>query len=228
MNYLITIRYVFFCFLFLFAYFSESDSQDKESPVIVKGRVVDYWGVPVSKVELSFYKITGDKINPISQSLIGKFKADQRGEFQIEGLPLGIYRVHVENGDFCCVDIPIFYLYTNQARILDVGLPLALTDGLRRITVKGKITGLSNKPIDNATITFINAFDFQNCDQVRTNTNGDYELTTFQPGQYILYAFKPGFIVSATVIALYEGATEKRDIVLKPDKGRGILSDESK
>jgi hypothetical protein len=49
---------------------------------------------------------------------------------------------------------------------------------------------------------------------VRTDKRGDFKFRLIQPGQYVVYAVKPGFLASATTLELRNGARKSIDLVL--------------
>jgi protocatechuate 3,4-dioxygenase beta subunit len=124
--------------------------------------------------------------------------------------------------DFCCENIQTFFVPKGGSRILDIGLGLALTDGLQEIKVRGAVRGKDGAPIRNASVTFSSVFSPQRWDQTRTNEAGEYEFSLTQPGQYVLYATKPGFIAQAATVDVGSGDVEKKDIELRPGQAQGL------
>jgi protocatechuate 3,4-dioxygenase beta subunit len=68
--------------------------------------------------------------------------------------------------------------------------------------------------LEDATVTPVNAFNASETDQVRTDKRGDFKFRLIQPGQYVVYAVKPGFLASATTLELRNGARKSIDLVL--------------
>jgi hypothetical protein len=190
----------------------------------VQGRLVSLWGAPVTQGRVSFYRLAGEPEAPSSASFIAEVRTDGSGSFEAESLPWGHYRVHITGGDYCCADISPFYLAQGAFRILDVGLPLGLTHGLSTIRVRGRITDARNKPIVDASVTLVSAYNPQEWDQTRSNASGYYDFTLIQPGQYVLHAAKAGFLVSAVPLDLGAGSVQDKDIELSAGRARGLDS----
>ncbi len=197
---------------------SGNEVQNEAQPGKVQGRVVNLWGQVLPGVEVSFYRLDGER----KESYVTRLTTDQEGSYSAEQLPWGVYRVKVMGRDFCCENIQPFFVPKGGSRILDIGLGLALTDGLQEIRVRGTVRGKDGVPIRNASVTFSSVFSPQRWDQTRTNEAGQYEFLLSQPGQYVLHASKPGFIAEAATIDVGSGGIEKKDIQLRPGQAQGL------
>jgi protocatechuate 3,4-dioxygenase beta subunit len=103
-----------------------------------------------------------------------------------------------------------------------MGILIGYAHGLAQVIVNGRVRDTNKVAIPDATVTLICAFDSSRFDQVRTDKEGRYEIKLIQPGQYILYAAKPGFMVSAVSIDLGNGSKETREIVLQKGKSKYV------
>jgi hypothetical protein len=208
------------CCLSLATYKAASEDQTAE----VHGRVVNLWGVPLAKAELSFFKLDQWPVPgvPSTEKLLRTVTADEEGHYRVRNLPWGLYNVHVTRGEYCCADILQLYLAKGTEQVLDVGIPMALENGLTPIIVIGKVYGEGQGPISDASITIVSAHNPQWWNQKRTGADGTYKFHLYQPGQYIIYASKPGFIVGSATVDLGRGGSERIDIQIRPGRGKGL------
>ena len=102
-------------------------------------------------------------------------------------------------------------------------MPIGYTHFLSEIKVSGNVRQPGNIPVDDATVTMVSAFNPGESRQVRTDKSGRYSFGAIQPGQYIVYAAKPDFIVTATAIDIGNGEQLILDIVLKPGRPKGPI-----
>lgn len=184
------------CLIGLFCLCSSAFSQEDE-PAKVKGKITSYFGDPLKKAEVKFYLLEMESGKYISAE--GKFIksvfTDEKGEYEISGLPWGEYRIVAMASGFTRSEVWRFYLWRNADRILDMGLKFGIIHGFPQIEVSGTIRSKDKTSIENATVTLINAFDETEKKQTRTDKNGRYKIEFIQPGQYIIYASKTGYSV---------------------------------
>jgi len=203
---------------------AEGESKAKAETGRVRGRVVNLWGVPLAGAQLSFFKLEIWPEPGVSspQKLVKEVTTDEEGQYIAEGLHWGLYNVNVTRREYCCADVLRLYLAKGGEQVLDVGVPLALQNGLDLITVRGKVYGERHQPISDASITLVNAHNSQRSDQKRTEGNGMYEFHLVQPGQYVIYASKPGFTVESEAVDLGSGDSQTIDIQLKASHAKGL------
>lgn len=190
----------------------------------VEGRVTTLWGTPLKNVKVSFFQLEG--ISGISKTeiLIRQITTDSEGRFRTDNLPWGQYRIDISSG-YGKTEIWRYYLWRNAKRILDVGLPLenTLSDTLSQIMLSGVIQQTDQDHIADATVTLTSAFAPNKTQQARTDKNGHYQFKVIQPGQYILFATKPGFLADSLAIDLGNGERAFANLVLKQGKSKGPL-----
>lgn len=169
----------------------------EDQPAKVSGQVTSYFGDPLEKVEVKFYLLEMESGKYISAE--GKFIksvfTDEKGAYEIKGLPWGEYRVVATASGFPSSEVWRFYLWRNSDRVLNIGLKFGIIHGFPQLKVSGKIKSINETPIQNVSVTLINAFDETEIKQTRTDKNGRYEIEFIQPGQYIIYVSKSGFSV---------------------------------
>jgi protocatechuate 3,4-dioxygenase beta subunit len=85
--------------------------------------------------------------------LVKTATTDEQGNYKIENLPPGQYRVNIELRGFGHTEVWRFYLWRKARRVLDIGVPIGYTHGLTEITVKGQVRGEKGKILEEATIT---------------------------------------------------------------------------
>jgi hypothetical protein len=147
---------------------------------------------------------------------------DRDGDYVVEGLAWGFYRIEVSGGDFCCTGIASFFLPSETAQILDLGLPLRLTHGLEANTIRGRIRGEDGGPIADASVTLTSAHEPSRWDQTRANASGEYQFVKRQPGEYVVHASKPGFLAASTAVDLGGGTNQTVNIELKAGNPKGV------
>lgn len=181
----------------------------------VRGRVTSLRGDSLANVEVKFYELEGIRGISPTEKLIKVTKTDEQGQYRVDNLPSGQYRVYFSVSGFGHTEIWRFYLWRKASRTLDIGIPIGYTHGLFQSKISGRVRSYDGKSLQNATVTLLNAFDPNETQQARTDKNGRFELTTIQPGQYIVFASANGFAVSSATFDLGNGARITSDFALK-------------
>jgi hypothetical protein len=158
----------------------------------VQGRITDLLGSPIpgAKIEIS----TGGDAQRFSAS------SDAQGNYKIDNLPATRLKISVGYRGFQQEEFTIFPKIGKH--IFDVGLQVGNLFDIPTTKILGAVKRSDNVPIPDATITVTSAFNQRVVERVRTNADGRYEINIEHPGQYIIHASKPGFMVSATTIVL--------------------------
>jgi hypothetical protein len=215
-------RQMTICCLFLAITLSSNVAVAEDEPASVEGRVFTLWGEPMEEVKVAFYQLEGIRGTSPTERLIQETTTDGNGRYQLKGLPWGQYRVNFSS-PYGKTEVWRFYLWRNAKRVLDIGMPIGYTHFLSEIKVSGNVRQPDNIPVDDATVTMVSAFNPGESQQVRTDKSGRYSFGEIQPGQYIVYAAKPDFIVTATAIDVGNGEQLISDIVLKPGRPKGPI-----
>lgn len=183
---------IFLTILFSFTVVSFSQTDE---PAKVRGRITNYFGTPLEKVEVKFFLLemkSGEFVSAEGKFIKSVF-TDKDGEYEITDLTWGEYRVSAIAFGFPKAEVWRFYLWRNAERVLDFGLKIGITHGLPQLEISGVIKSKDKSPIKDATVTLINAFDVTEIKQTRTGKDGRYKIQLIQPGQYIIYVSKQGF-----------------------------------
>ena len=96
---------------------------------------------------------------------------------------------------------------------LDFGLVAGYLGDAIPTEVRGAVRRKDKTPLQGATVTIANAFSKGLVTKARTDRAGRYQANVNYPGQYIVYASKPEFIVSATTIVLPASLPRKSRMV---------------
>lgn len=176
--------------------FTQGKQEDEHATI--RGRVTTLLGYPVPEAEIEFYKLTNTQQGIVSPKgeLVQTTRTNNEGLYKVSGLPAGQYRiVYAGNEDR-------FYVWKGADRVLDWGVPQPIIDGLPQLEVSGIVRSINKKPLPDATVTLISAFNHQQVWQARTDKVGRYDIHMIQPGQYILYASKPEYAINVTSFLL--------------------------
>jgi 5-hydroxyisourate hydrolase-like protein (transthyretin family) len=167
----------------------------------VKGRITSLSGYPAAGADVTFYELEG--INGIStaEKLIRRVTTNKDGNYICEKLPLGQYRVEI-NAKFGWTEIWRFYIWRDSYRVLDVGVPVGYAHAFSQIKVSGVARQANGSPAANVTVTKRSAYEESDWEQVRTDNRGKYEFKEIQPGDYVLYFTKQGFLPAATTFRI--------------------------
>jgi uncharacterized surface anchored protein len=207
-------------FMALLVYPITTYAQDERASV--QGRVSTLWGEPIREAEVAFYQLEGIRGISPTEKLMQKATTDEQGLYKISGLPWGQYRVNVSLSGFGYTEVWRFYLWRGANRVLDIGVPIGYTHSLEPIVVSGLVQQADKVAVEAATVTLINAFDSRESQQLRTDKAGRFRFELIQPGQYIVYAAKPGFLMNATTVDLGNGSREELNLVLKRGQSKYV------
>jgi hypothetical protein len=198
-------------------------SGQEDDPAAVRGRVTTLAGDALEGVEVKFFQLDGISGNSPAEKLVKTAKTDKAGNYRVEKLPWGQYRVEFSS-DLGKTEIWRFYLWRKADRVLDAGIPVGYTHGLAEIPVAGQVRATDNDKLENATVTLVNAYDPGETQQVRTDKNGRYRMTLIQPGQYIIFVTGPGFEAAAKNLDLGNGAAVNVDFSMKPRVSKPLFA----
>jgi len=199
--------------LVMLAYPAGGYSQDE--PAKVQGRISTLWGEPIEGAEVSFYQLEGIRGISPTEKLVRTTRTDKQGAYRIDDLPWGQYRVNVASLGWGHTEVWRFYLWRGASRVLDMGIPIGYEHSLAQITLSGLIQQVDKTPVEEVTVKLINAFENRESQQVRTDKAGRFEFDLIQPGQYVVYAAKPGYLVSSASVDLGNGSKEALNLILK-------------
>jgi len=188
----------------------------KQETAAIHGRIIDLWGNSLSGAELKVYLLIFQNGSLISAD--GKLEktttTDEQGNYAMSGLPPGEYRISVDSPGFRHREAFRVSLWAGSNAVLDLGLEVGDLMNMPLTEIKGTVRRQDKSNLQDASVVAISAFNSQIMEQVRTDEAGRYNIRLRTPGQYLVYAGKPGFAVSAGVI-FSEGQTSI-DFLLKP------------
>jgi hypothetical protein len=203
--------------IFVLLTFTFSFAQENES-ASVSGRVTTLQGEVLENVEVQFFELEGIRGISPKETLVKTTSTDKEGNYKISGLPYGQYRVNFVLPYFGHTEVWRFYLWRKAHRVLDIGIPIGYTHGLREIIVSGQVQGTNNQKIKDVTVTLVNAFNPNETQQTRTDKDGKYKITRIQPGQYIVYVTKPNFATKSIAADLGNGAKVELNFTMEAIK----------
>lgn len=181
-----------------------------------RGRTTDLWGTPLRDADVSFYRLVFENGNLVSALgiLEARTKTDKEGNFALRDLLPGHYRVSVDLRGFRHTEVFRFRLPAGSNQVLDIGLEVGLLTDTRAGEVNGKVSTTDKTPLKDATVTVMSAFAPDLVERTRTDDAGRYRVMLHAPGQYIVYASKPGFAIGAVCLPGVE--RQSVDLVLLP------------
>ena len=181
----------------------------------IHGRIVDLWGNSLSGAQLKVYRLIFQNGSPVSGE--GKLEkttgTDEDGNYAMSGLTPGEYKISVDLRGFYHREVSRINLRAGSHVLMDLGLAVGDLVDMPLTEIKGTVRRQDKSSLRDASVVAISAFNSQLIEQVRTDQAGRYSISLRTPGQYLVYATKPGFAVSAGVIS--EGQ-QSLDFSLKP------------
>jgi len=207
-----------FCIIFLLSLPSGLSSPQTDGQL--RGRVVDPFGRPAADFEVHIF---------IENSLIRKTFTDAQGNYEAKDLPTGKCTVTVlyKQERLLYPTEKKCFLGKGEDKLLDIGLAAGTIMNMPWLQITGTVTQPNGTTLSDVTVTLSNVFtlntgrdnESMESTSIRTDKTGHFKIGTFSPGQYLVYAMKPGFIVDVQVVVLQarEGETEKQiNFILRP------------
>jgi carboxypeptidase family protein len=158
------------------------------------GRVCDLFGRPLydAAVEVT----TEGELHPV------QVLTDLSGDYEIRDLSGGKASVSVRLRGFE-EEKRSFFMASTSDVLMDFGLKVGLLADSAVMELHGAIEQADGAPASFATVTVVSAFDDRLMFRIRTNVTGRYSIRVPDPGQYLVYASKTDFAVSATTVVLH-------------------------
>lgn len=170
----------------------------------LQGRVVDLFGSPLSDAEI---EISGE-----NQADKFRARSGPDGGYQISNLPAGQHTISARLRGFREEKKTLVLAGGEQASI-DFGLEVGRLTDLPETIVSGYVQDEGRKPLQNATVTLVNAFNYRLTFQARSDKEGRYAFRVSNPGQYIVIVSKSGFMVNAKAILVPAKEESEKHIV---------------
>jgi len=165
----------------------------QESTGTIRGRVLDLFGNPIIGAEVL---VSTDR--RIDRRLV----TDQQGVYEASGLTAGSYSISAALRGFHAAKRTT-YLGPGEQVVVELGLqPGRLGPVERETIITGIVRQKDRKPVEDATITIMSAFNQEIRQQINASSAGRFELKVAEPGQYVIYVYKPGLAVAAKAITV--------------------------
>lgn len=159
----------------------------------VRGRVVDPFGDPIHRATL--------ELSSPGRARPFRVETDRRGDYEFKSLPAGEYVAVITSPGFV-IERRTLILGEATDYLLDVGMVAGhLTDPFY-ILVTGAVLKRDKAPLAGALVTVEHAFNRRLVYQVRADPAGRYRIAVPDPGQYIISASAPGYMVSVSAVVL--------------------------
>jgi Carboxypeptidase regulatory-like domain len=188
--------------------------QRKAEEVTVHGRVTDLFGYSLEGVNVRFYARTWFK-PPTEVKFVKSTTTDAQGNYTADGLPYGYYGVSAELRGFRYAEVTTFF--GRGDNLLDIGLEVGALTDVPPIEISGTVRTSGNQVLQDATVVLMSAFNSAILYRARTDRNGKYKFVVYTPSQYLIYAVRPGFEVSASTTL---GQAKEKNFFLVPLKNR--------
>lgn len=174
--------------------------------VVLRGRVADAGGCPLSEVDITITTATG--------TFVGSTKTDTTGEFRINKLRKGRVTVRASLVGFQNSEQSISLSAGDN--LWDTGLVLGRITPSQPHKISGQVTDVAGTQVPNATITLFDAFSGARRGQTRSDREGNYALDTYDVGQYVVTVAMPGYLAVSTAVDFRfdDAAAVRRDFRL--------------
>jgi hypothetical protein len=178
----------------------------------VYGRVMDLFGTPLSDAVVV--------ITTSQSSQKFSVRTKQDGSYLFRCLPVGEVSIVVKFQGFR-PETDTVVIQADEHVPLDFGLEPGSIADQPPVGLSGTVQQSNKGPIKDATVTVVSAFNRQLARIVKTDNRGRYQVEFKNGGQYLVYASKPGFVVSTAAVVLPAAMPRrgKINLVLIPIRG---------
>lgn len=183
------------------------------------------WSPPEGQIHGHVYDLFGDplagaavEVLPENSTSPARVVTDRAGSYRISGLPSGRLSVSVHLLGFE-EEKKVAFSGTSEQQGLDFGLRVGNAQDGPPTEVEGFVRALDGAPLSGSTVSVSSAFNERLNLHATTDREGHYKVDAYYPGQYLAYASKPGFKVSATVLVIAPKAPREHftmDLTLTP------------
>ena len=177
----------------------------------IYGHVTDLFGSPLSDAVVEITIGNSEKLS---------IRTKRDGSYLAQGLPAAEVSVVISAQGFR-TETHTLGLQLDQQILLDFGLEPGSIADRPPVELSGTVQQSNKAPIKDATITVVNAFNKRLFKIVKTDSSGRYQIEFKDGGQYVMYASKPGFLVSTSAVVLPSAMPRKQQVnlVLVPVNG---------
>jgi len=159
----------------------------------VKGRVVNLFGDALIGAKVTILAEDGQEIR--------ETEVNEKGEYQIDEIRTRRFLITASLSGFR-LEKKHICLTSDKVAVVDFGLEIGQLFNSPPTEVKGTVFDLHEKPLNDVTVVFTNAFNSRITLTVVTNEAGKYSLETTNEGQYIITFYKTGFLLGAKRVLL--------------------------
>jgi Carboxypeptidase regulatory-like domain len=189
MKYIITAITALIIFL---TFIASGETQDSGS---IKGQVYD---------DIFGLRYENEEVQVISEGkVIRSVRTDNDGRYKVENLPTGHYTILVEASTASKGKSEIA-LKANQNLEVDVVVIVGKFRDKSPFKLRGKVRIENKTAVADATIVVMRPFNSELILKTKTDASGNYEADIIDNGQYVVYAYKPGYTIGVAALFLPE------------------------
>jgi large repetitive protein len=186
--------------------------------LIISGAAT-YASGDVGRICGQIYSSNGNPLTGAQIEVIGdngtqsRTSTDANGNYAVESLSAGEYKMVVYLKGFARVE-KCLRLRDGQEMNLDIGLQVNIDFDNTPLKINGEVRRITGSPLGGVIVKVLSPFGQELVAQGKTDLKGKYELSVLLGGQYIITAYKPGFLANAKALVVYEG--KRLNFVLRP------------
>jgi hypothetical protein len=159
----------------------------------INGRVLDQLGNPLAEASILVSAKGLDDRHLVT---------DQKGVYEIEGVRPGSYSISASFRGFHNATRTVYVGPDGQVTV-ELGLRLGrLAPSQGEAIIMGTVRLSDGSQAGGATVTIISAFNDEIREQHFVSSMGSFEFRLAEPGQYLIYAAKPGFVVNVSNVTV--------------------------
>ena len=173
---------------------TSGQGQEERPTSSVYGYVCGGDGTPLIDADVKVLSVSG---------LVGHAQTNANGYYQVKDIPSGLLIVSVDLKGFAHVERP-FKLPRGQAVLLDIGLVVGIHGDFPSCEISGSVRDLKGTRLADATVKVLNPFGQELRGRTATDSEGNYKVNVRVGGQYVVYAYKAGYLTNASTINLVD------------------------
>lgn len=173
---------------------TSGQGQEERPTSSVYGYVYGGDGTPLTDADVKVVSVNG---------LVGHAQTNANGYYQVKNVPSGLFIVSVDLKGFAHVERSV-KLPRGQALLLDIGLVVGIHGDFPSCEISGSVKDLKGIRLADATVKVLNPFGQELIGRTVTDSEGNYKVNVRVGGQYVVYAYKAGFLSNASTINLVD------------------------
>jgi hypothetical protein len=181
----------------------DSQSARSTGSSVLSGRVILLPNQAPAEADVSIYKINKTPSKEMRIAFLESVRADAAGVYVFNDLEAGDYLIRAELTGFLPGEAWNFHIQPSGKQTLDLGLVVTGGTFAPRLdrALSGRVESPVMEPIADATVTAINVDSFDQVFQTRTDAAGRYTIEPYRDGRYVVFAAKPGYLLSVPIAA---------------------------